>query len=219
MKKCILIGLTILIPLIAWGQEKANTIKVGAGFIISKADLFKSNIDSDRWSNTAFGPSLAIEYSRLFEPWLTVSSALCLSNADMKNHSAINSAAIKDVESYQIINHYSWNIQALFRPFFKNDLLNKIEIGGGIQTELFNEKYFECAGTLGSGTALFYSYFNNNKIYPGIIASGSIHIIENIQFDLSLRYTYNLLKINVERDAVYNYYNYMSLHVLFGIKF
>lgn len=220
MKRILLFGIVLLtIPMISWGQNKLNSVRIGAGVVISKADLFNSNHNSESWSNTTVGPSLTIDYSRIFRPWFSLSSALSLSSVDMKKYTAFNSQNIKNLESYQNINHYSWNLQATFRPFYKNFLLKRLELGGGIQAELFNEKFYENAGPLTFGSILYYTQASNKKIYPGVLASGTIHIIENNTLDFSVRYTHNLLKINIDRDKIYNYYNFMTIHILLGVKF
>ena len=61
--------------------------------------------------------------------------------------------------------------------------------------------------------------YKNRKVCPGLVGTGLFHLLENNAFDLSLRYTFTVLKAKLKYDKVYNADCYGIVEVLFGVKF
>ena len=74
-------------------------------------------------------------------------------------------------------------------------------------------------GNVQAMTEPSFNITKDSKLAPGVFLTGRIRIIDNDSIDLSLTYTYKLLKYKTVRDVTYKAYYYDYYGVLFGVKF
>ena len=227
MKKQVILSILILATsaIISFAQEKKNALRAGVGLSFDKAELF---YDDDVSANSGIGVALFAEYSRVINPWFSVSGGL----STMSTHLSKKVIACRDpyylVDAPQSLNSFAVNVQGLFRPFHKTSILDRLELGGGVTLDYLRIRETNMGGmmglivTNGNVQAMTEPSFNitkDSKLAPGVFLTGRIRIIDNDSIDLSLTYTYKLLKYKTVRDVTYKAYYYDYYGVLFGVKF
>ena len=225
MKRLLVITLLVILPFFSFAQEKKNALRAGVGLSFDKAELF---YDDDVSANSGIGAALFAEYSRVINPWFSVSGGL----STMSTHLSKKVIACRDpyylVDAPQSLNSFAVNVQGLFRPFHKTTILDRLELGGGVTLDYLRIRETNMGGMMGllvtngnvqAMTEPSFYITKDSKLAPGVFLTGRIRIIDNDSIDLSLTYTYKLLKYKTVRDVTYKAYYYDYYGVLFGVKF
>ena len=135
MKRILVITLLVILPFFSFAQEKKNMARLGAGVVFEKA----CNLDNvPGQSRVTFSPAISIGYQREMTPWFSLSASFRLSHSDMCCNVVYDNTNYK---SYQAISHLSLNAIGLFRPFYNNPILRRLELGGGLTGEYVNARY------------------------------------------------------------------------------
>ena len=219
MKRLLVITLLVMLSFLSFAQEKKNMARLGAGVIMDKACIVRIGTPIELRNPLSFGPAFSVGYQREINPWFSLSTSFGFSHSSMTCSNIYLSSGEAnqrdEYKSYEKKTHFSLNVEGLFRPFYKNPFFKRLELGGGLTGEYYNEKY--AGNTFGRYTNI--ANYKNRKVCPGLVGTGLFHLLENNAFDLSLRYTFTVLKAKLKYDKVYNADCYGIAEVLFGVKF
>lgn len=225
MKKLILTAVFASLGVWALAQDGKNTLRAGMGVSLDRANIV---FDEDLSSKTEVGPSLYIGYTRLFNQWFSLSGGFSLSNNSLNKKVLADASNNVTIDAENTVHHFTADIDALFRPFFKIPVLNRLEIGGGVTLDYLQEreqKFGNMFYSIQNGTVSYtsdpaFSVEKTNKLCPGIIAKARIHVLETNSIDFSLDFSYRLLRLRKQVNNMrYDGFYYFTACALIGIKF
>lgn len=225
MKKLLIIVLASFIGILALAQENKNLLNAGIGINLDKADMSDSN---DLSSKCNAGPSFFVYYSRIINQWLSVNGGFSLSHINLNKKVLAESVHNVVINAEDTRDHLSVDLNAMFRPFYNVPIFNRLEFGGGLTADYLQKKYLTFSSmviTLRYDTIVYQSpptfYIKKkNRVCPGLVANGRIHLLENEKIDISLDYSYRFLK---SKETLlgwnYDFFGYYTFAFSVGVKF